>query len=158
MAGSADGTATLNGRGLRVALIRARFNEDITTALRTGAREALRRHGVEDVIELEVPGAVELGFAAQLVIQERKVDAVVCLGAVIEGETRHFDYVCKLAAEGIQRAMLDTGVPVAFGVLTTQSRDQALARCRPDDNRGDDAASVAVEMALLAREQRAGDS
>ena len=154
MVGSQDSpTPALDGSALTVAVIRARFNDDITSKLREGALEALRRHGVPagQIIDLDVPGAVELPLAAKMVIEARSVDAVVCLGAVIRGETAHFDYVCQMASEGILRVGLDTGVPVSMGVLTCENREQALARVQPGDQRGSHAADAAVEMALFRK-------
>ena len=127
------------------------------TALRDGALRGLARVGVadDDIIEAWVPGAFELPLAAKALAQSGKVDAVVCLGTVIRGDTPHFDYVCDQAAHGIQRAQMDTGIPVMFGVLTVNTEQQALDRSGPGpDNKGDEAAVGAVEMALLLRSLR----
>ncbi len=146
--------APCDGRGLKVAVVRSRFNDLVTARLLEGALEALRANGVDggDVTVIEVPGAVELAGAARLAITRLGVDAVVCLGAVIRGETDHYDYVCRIAADTISRAAEETGVPVAFGVLTCQKLEQALARSgKGGGNRGGDAALAALEMANLRR-------
>lgn len=152
-AGSSGAPAPeLDGTGLRVGIIAARFNDHIVTALRDGARRGLERLKVADVTEAWVPGAFELPLAAKVMAQSGKVDAILCLGTVIRGDTPHFDYVCAEAARGIQQAQLDTGIPVMFGVLTVNTEQQALDRSGPGiDNKGDEAAVGAVEMALLMR-------
>lgn len=130
--------------GLRFAVIVARFNENITGRLLDGARQALS--GAETVDVYYVPGAYELPFAAKKVAG--RYDAVVALGAVIRGDTPHFDYVAGECARGIQQVMLETGTPVAFGVLTTNTLEQALDRVGgKHGNKGYDAAMTAVEMA-----------
>jgi 6,7-dimethyl-8-ribityllumazine synthase len=146
--------APCDGHGLKVAVVRSRFNDLVTQRLLDGALESLRSNGVADgdVTVVEVPGAVELAFAARLAIAEMKVDAVVCLGAVIRGETDHYDHVCRIAADSIARVALESGVPVAFGVLTCDELEQALARSgKGGGNRGGDAALAALEMANLRR-------
>ena len=147
-------TPVVDGAGVRVGIIAARFNDHIVTALRDGARRGLKRIGVSDtdVVEAWVPGAFELPLGAKALAESGRVDAVICLGTVIRGDTPHFDYVCDQAAHGIQRAQMDTGVPVMFGVLTVNTEQQALDRSGPgEDNKGDEAAVGAVEMALLLR-------
>lgn len=144
----------IDGTGMRIGIIAARFNDHIVTRLRDGSRRGLARLGVRevDVTEAWVPGAFELPLAAKALAQSGNVDAVICLGTVIRGDTPHFDYVCAEAARGIQQAQLDTGVPVMFGVLTVNTEQQALDRCGPGtDNKGDEAAVGAVEMALVLR-------
>jgi len=146
--------APCDGRGLKVAVVRSRFNDLVTTRLLEGALETLRSNGVADgdVTVVEVPGAVELAEAARLAVARLHVDAVVCLGAVIRGETDHYDHVCRVAADTIARAAESTGVPVAFGVLTCGKLEQALARSgKGGGNRGSDAALAALEMANLHR-------
>ena len=146
--------APCDGRGLRVAVVRSRFNDAVTARLLEGALEALRASGVADgdVSLLEVPGAVELAFAARLAAEKLGVDAVVCLGAVIRGETDHYDHVCRIAADTIARASEETGVPVAFGVLTTDTEEQAFERAGgAEGNKGADAALAAIELASLMR-------
>jgi 6,7-dimethyl-8-ribityllumazine synthase len=114
----------------RVAVVVSRFNRAVTDRLLAGAREAAAARGalIEDGDVYPVPGAFELPLVAQRAAESGRYQGVVCLGAVIRGETPHFDYVCEQAAAGIQRASLDTGIPVAFGVLTTDTVEQALAR------------------------------
>lgn len=153
-AGTQSTNVDLDGTGVRVAIIAARFNDHIVGALRDGARRGLARIGVadSDVLEAWVPGAFELPLAAKAIAETGKVDAVVCLGTVIRGDTPHFDYVCAEAARGIQDAQMSTGVPVMFGVLTVETEQQAIDRSGPGvDNKGDEAALGAVEMALLLR-------
>lgn len=153
-AGSSSALPDLDGSGLRVAIIGARFNDHIVTNLRDGALRGLERLGVadSDVMEAWVPGAFELPLAAKALAQTGKVDAVICLGTVIKGDTPHFDYVCNEAARGIQDAQMSTGIPVMFGVLTVNTEQQAIDRSGPGiDNKGDEAAVGAVEMALLLK-------
>ena len=144
-----------SGAGVRVGIVASRFNELIGQRLLDGARNALRRAGVadDDVHVAWVPGAVELPLVARRLAQSGRVDAVVTLGAVIRGETDHYDHVCSIAASGIARASADTGVPVTFGVLTTDTLEQALQRAGGKvGNAGADAASAAIEMATLLRD------
>ena len=147
----------LHGAGLRIAVVVSRFNEVVTSRLLAGARSALERHGVheDDVDVAWVPGAFELPLAARKLAEGRRYDAVVCLGAVIRGETPHFDYVAGEAARGIADAARDTGVPVIFGVLTPNTLEQALERAGGKaGNKGYDAAVNAIEMANLLRRLR----
>lgn len=144
----------IDGTGLRIGIIAARFNDHIVGRLHAGARRGLARIGVNDsdITEAWVPGAFELPLAAKVLAGSGSVDAVICLGTVIKGDTPHFDYVCAEAARGIQQAQLDTGVPVMFGVLTVDTEQQALDRASDGpDNKGDEAALGAAEMALLVR-------
>jgi 6,7-dimethyl-8-ribityllumazine synthase len=153
-AGSSSAIPDLDGTGLRIAIIGARFNDHIVTNLRDGALRGLERLGVadSDIMESWVPGAFELPLAAKVLAETGKVDAIICLGTVIKGDTPHFDYVCGEAARGIQDAQLATGVPVMFGVLTVNTEQQAIDRSGPGiDNKGDEAAVGAVEMALLVK-------
>ena len=153
-AGSSSAIPDLDGKGLRIAIIGARFNDHIVTNLRDGALRGLERLGVadNDIMESWVPGAFELPLAAKVLAETGKVDAVICLGTVIKGDTPHFDYVCGEAARGIQDAQLATGIPVMFGVLTVNTEQQAIDRSGPGiDNKGDEAAVGAVEMALLVK-------
>ncbi len=157
-AGSSSQMPELNGAGLRIAIIGARFNDHIVVPLRDGALRGLERLGVadNDITEAWVPGAFELPLAAQVLAESGKVDAIVCLGTVIRGDTPHFDYVCGEAARGLQDAQLNTGVPVMFGVLTVNTEQQAIDRSGPGiDNKGDEAAVGAVEMALLLKKFKA---
>ena len=153
-AGSSSAIPELDGKGLRIAIIGARFNDHIVTNLRDGALRGLERLGVadNDIMESWVPGAFELPLAAKVLAQTGKVDAIICLGTVIKGDTPHFDYVCGEAARGIQDAQMSTGIPVMFGVLTVNTEQQAIDRSGPViDNKGDEAAVGAVEMALLVK-------
>ena len=142
----------LNGDGLRIALVVARFNELITDRLLAGAEDALRRHGVANIDVVRVPGALELPLAAKLQAATARYHAVVCLGAIIRGATPHFDHVAGQTAAGVMRAGLDTGVPIIFGVLTTDTIEQAIERAgTKSGNKGYDAAQTAIEMANLVR-------
>jgi 6,7-dimethyl-8-ribityllumazine synthase len=147
------GDAPLDGRGLRVAVVAARFNDHITKPLLDGALGALRDVGVDDDVPVHwVPGAFEIPIVAMRLAATHGYDAVVCLGAVIRGDTPHFEYVAGECAAGIMRVSLDTGVPCAFGVLTTDDLDQALARAGgAEGNKGAEAACTAIEMATLLR-------
>jgi 6,7-dimethyl-8-ribityllumazine synthase len=145
----------LNGAGLRVALVCSRFNDLITTRLVAGARDGLVRHGVDpsSISEAWVPGAFELPLVARRLAGSGEFDAVVCLGAVIRGATGHYEHVAGQCAAGIQRAQLDTGVPVIFGVLTTDTIEQAIERAGTKaGNKGYDASVAAIEMADLLRQ------
>ncbi|HXR53547.1 MAG TPA: 6,7-dimethyl-8-ribityllumazine synthase [Acidimicrobiales bacterium] len=144
-----------DGRGLRIGLACALFNGSITSRLLDGALEGLAAAAVDraDTTVAWVPGAFELPLAAQRLATAGGVDAVACLGAVIRGDTAHFDFVAGSCASGLARVALDTGVPVVFGVLTTDNVDQALERARPDEtNKGREAALSAVQMAAMLRE------
>jgi 6,7-dimethyl-8-ribityllumazine synthase len=140
--------------GYRFALVVSRFNEAVTRALRDGARGALVEAGAaeRDLEELDVPGAYELPQAARCAADTGRFDAVICLGCLIRGETPHFEYISSAVAHGIMEASVATGVPIAFGVLTTDTPAQAEARARDGhDNKGREAALAAVEMAALFR-------
>jgi len=152
--------AELDARGLRLAVIASRYNPRVADGLLEGALGALREAGLaEGEIEVfRVPGAFELPLLAKELAQAGKFDAIVCLGVVIRGDTSHFDYVCEGVTQGLVQAMLQTQVPMAFGVLTTDNEDQALARSgRNEHNKGKEAALTAVEMALLRRRIRHGE-
>ncbi|MGH2736555.1 MAG: 6,7-dimethyl-8-ribityllumazine synthase [Actinomycetota bacterium] len=143
---------SLDGKQLRVAIVVSRFNETIGRRLLEGALDCLRRHGVsdEDVSVTWVPGAFEIPSAAARLASSGEVDAMVCLGAVIRGETAHFDYVAGHASTGIGRVALDTGVPVTNGILTTDTSEQAQERAGGKaGNKGFEAAAAAIEMANL---------
>ena len=144
----------LSARGLRCAVVVARYNARYVNQLLAGAEAAWRRHGGDpaDLRIERVPGAFELPLAARAFALSGKVDAVVALGCVIRGDTAHFDYVAGECARGLQRVMLDTGVPVSFGVLTVDSRAQALERAGPDAlNKGREALETALAMVGLLR-------
>jgi 6,7-dimethyl-8-ribityllumazine synthase len=143
---------SLDGRHLRIGVVVSRFNETIARQLLEGALDCLRRHGVEehDTSVTWVPGAFELPVAAMRIAASGDVDAVVCLGAVIRGATPHFDYVSEQAARGIAEVSRTTGIPVVFGVLTTNDFEQASERAGgKSGNKGFDAAAAAIEMATL---------
>jgi 6,7-dimethyl-8-ribityllumazine synthase len=139
----------------RFVLVAARFNKDVVDKLVAGAREGFQRHGVaEDAVDLVwVPGSFEIPLAAQRLAGSGKYVAVVGLGAVIKGETDHYEYVCENAARGVLEAGLTGGVPVIFGVLTCQTEELALARAGgKDGNKGLDAALAAIEMVNLLQQ------
>ncbi len=145
----------LRGDGLRVALVCARFNDFITDRLLAGARDGLLRHGVDEasITVVWVPGAFELPLVAKRLAGSGEYDAVIGLGAVIRGATGHYDHVAGQAAAGLARAALDTGVPVVFGVLTTDTIEQAIERAGTKaGNKGFEAASTAIELADLMRQ------
>jgi 6,7-dimethyl-8-ribityllumazine synthase len=147
----------LNAKGLRFAIVASRFNSFITERLISGALDALHRSGAsDDNIELvRVPGSWEMPVTVSALLREKRHDAVICLGAVIRGETPHFDYVAGEAAKGLAQTSIAAGVPVAFGVLTTNTLDQAIDRAgAKGGNKGFDAAMSAIEMANLLRELR----
>ena len=141
-------------RDLRFVLVAARFNEFVVEPLVRGALDALKRHGVQEKqIEIvRIPGAFEMPLVVRKLAQSQRYDAIITLGAVIRGQTPHFDYVAGECAGGIARIMLETGVPVAFGVLTTDTVEQAVDRAGGKaGNKGADCALVAIEMANLLR-------
>lgn len=147
----------LDGRDVRVAIVGGRFNDRITDALLVGCRARLGEHGVDEIEELWAPGAFELPLVARELALTGRFDVVITLGAVIRGDTPHFDYVAGTCADGVARVALETGVPVVFGVLTTDTVGQAMARSRPGpQNKGAEAADAAVEMAQLVRRIRDG--
>lgn len=144
----------LVSKGLKYGIVVGRFNEFITSKLLGGAMDALKRHGTEEnEIEIAwVPGAFEIPLIAQKMAESGKYDAVITLGAVIRGSTPHFDYVCNEVAKGVSAISLKTGVPTIFGVLTTDSIEQAVERAGTKaGNKGWEAAATAIEMANLAR-------
>lgn len=138
----------------RFSIVVARFNSFVVESLLAGAIDALKRHGVEekDIEIIRVPGAFELPLAVKKVAESRKPDAIIALGAVIRGGTPHFDYVAGECTKGVASVMLDTGIPVSFGVLTTDSIEQAIERSGTKaGNKGADAAMGALEMVSLLR-------
>ena len=149
-----------DARAMRVAIVVSRFNDDITARLRDGAVEALTVAGAAtaDIEVFDVPGAFEIPWAARAAASTGRFDAVVCLGCVIRGETYHFEVIADAVAQGVVDAGGETGVPITFGVLTTDTLEQALARAAMDrTNKGWEAAIAAVEMAHLARRLAAGE-
>jgi 6,7-dimethyl-8-ribityllumazine synthase len=144
----------LVGTGLKIGIVVARFNEFITSKLLSGALDALNRHGVnENDIEVAwVPGAFEIPLIAKKMADSGKYDAIITLGTVIRGATPHFDYVCNEAAKGLSQAALSSGKPVIFGILTTDTIEQAVERAGTKaGNKGWEAAVSAIEMANLMR-------
>jgi 6,7-dimethyl-8-ribityllumazine synthase len=149
----------LSAGGLRFAIVVSRFNSFITERLLAGAMDALARTGADaaQIDTVRVPGAWEIPLVAAELARQHRYDAVICLSAVIRGETPHFDYVAGEAAKGIAHAAAETGVPVAFGVLTANTMEQAIDRAGgKSGNKGFDAAMTAVEMAHLMRALRQG--
>ena len=143
---------TFDARGRRFAIVASNFNQLVVGNLLEGALACFRAHGIseDDLLVTWVPGAFELPFAAKTLALSGRYDAVVCLGAVIRGETPHFDHVATQAAQGIREAAMETGVPVAFGVLTTNTMEQALDRAGgKHGNKGWDAAMAAMQMASV---------
>lgn len=149
-------TGDIDGAGLRVVLVRTRWNPEIIERLADGVMRTLVALGVasEGVTTVEVPGAFEIPFACRTIASSGRADAIVAIGAVIRGETTHYDLVSEECARGLQDVQIQTGVPIGFGVLATENVAQAEARSESGDghNVGADAAQVAVEMALLARD------
>ena len=142
------------GKGMKVGIVAARFNEFIVSKLIGGANDALIRHGVnEDDIELAwVPGAFEIPMAAKKMAGTGKYDAVICLGAVIRGATSHYDYVCAEVSKGVAAVGLETGVPTIFGILTTDNIEQAIERAgTKSGNKGFDCACSAIEMVNMLK-------
>ncbi|HBS07157.1 MAG TPA: 6,7-dimethyl-8-ribityllumazine synthase [Leptospiraceae bacterium] len=145
----------LNGAGQRHAIVVSRWNEFITDRLKDGAVAALRKHDVAEgsVTVVAVPGAYELGSVAKRLAQTGKYDAITCLGAVIRGATDHYDYVCGQAARLIAQVYYDTGIPTVFGVITTDTIEQAIERAGTKaGNKGYESAVAAVELASLTRQ------
>ena len=141
-----------SGKNLKIAIVVSRWNEEVTGALLTGAVEALNEAGVgeNNIIITYVPGTFELGLGAQYAAQESSINAVITLGCVIQGETRHFDFICDAAANGIMNVGLKYNKPVIFGVLTTDSQEQALARAGgKHGNKGVEAAVTALQMLTI---------
>ena len=145
----------LTAKNMKIAIVVARFNEFITSKLLSGCVDCLIRHEAadEDLTVPWVPGAFEIPMAAKKLAESGKYDAVICLGAVIRGATPHFDYVCAEASKGIAQVSMQTGVPVAFGVLTTENIQQAVERAGTKaGNKGVDCAMTAMEMVNLFKE------
>lgn len=152
MANIIEGNIT--AEGLRFAIVASRFNDFITSKLLEGALDMLRRHGAaEDAVDVAwVPGAFEIPLVAKKLAASGKYDAVICVGAVIRGATTHYDYVCSEVSKGVAQAGLSTGVPVIFGVVTTENIEQAVERAGTKaGNKGADGAMAAMEMANLLK-------
>ena len=145
----------LVAEGLKIGVVVARFNEFINSKLLDGALDGLKRHGVkeEDIEVLWVPGAFEIPLVAQKMAVSKKYDAVICLGTVIRGSTSHYDYVCSEVSKGVAHVGMATGVPTIFGVLTTESIEQAIERAGTKaGNKGFESAVTAIEMANLLKQ------
>ncbi|HSB34659.1 MAG TPA: 6,7-dimethyl-8-ribityllumazine synthase [Nitrospirota bacterium] len=145
----------LSGKGLKFGIVAARFNDFITARLLDGAVDALERHGVaeSDIEVVKVPGSYEIPLAARMMAQAKKYNAVICLGAVIRGATPHFEYVSAEVSKGVAAVSLETGLPVIFGVLTTDTIEQAIERAgTKSGNKGWDAALSAIEMANVVKQ------
>lgn len=145
----------LVAKGMKVGIVAARFNEFIVSKLVSGAVDVLQRHEVEedDIVTAWVPGAFEIPLVAKKMVQSGKYDAIICLGAVIRGNTSHYDYVCNEVSKGIAQVSMESGVPVMFGVLTTENIEQAIERAGTKaGNKGAECASGAIEMVNLIRE------
>lgn len=148
----------LDAAGMRIAIVVARYNEDISKRLLRGAMQSLKEHGADHDPDVHwIPGAMEIPLVALQLAESSRYDAVVCLGCVVNGETAHFQYVAGECARGVMHVQLDTGVPCAFGVLTTFDRDQALARSGDRNNKGAEAVEAAIEMVNLLRAIDEGD-
>ncbi len=146
---------SLSGANLRIAIVVARFNAFVTEPLLAGCIDGLKRHGVADdaITVVRVPGSFEIPLAAKRLASSGGYDAVVCLGAVIRGATPHFDYVCAECAKGVANVANESGVPTIFGVITTDTLEQALERAGvKNGNKGWDAALAAIEMGNLVKE------
>ncbi len=144
--------------GMRFGLVVAKFNKFVTSKLLSSCLDGLTKHGVkdQDIEVARVPGAFELPLVAKTLAKSGRFDAVICLGAVIRGDTPHFDYICNEASRGIGQASLETGVPIIFGVLTTETVAQAIERADPAKfNRGGEAAKSAIEMASVIKQLKA---
>ena len=144
----------LISKDIKIGIVAARFNEFITSKLVSGAMDGLIRHGVkeEDIHTAWVPGAFEIPLIASKMAKSKKYDAVICLGAVIRGSTSHYDYVCAEVSKGIAAVSLESGIPVMFGVLTTDTIEQAIERAGTKaGNKGADCAQGAIEMVNLIR-------
>ncbi len=142
------------GQGLKIAIVASRFNEFIVNKLVSGAEDCLRRHGVadDDITLAWVPGAFEIPLAAKKLAMSGHYDAVICVGAVIRGATSHYDYVCAEVSKGIASVSLQTGIPVLFGVLTTDTIEQAIERAGTKaGNKGYDCALGALELVSLLK-------
>lgn len=134
---------------IQIAMITSRFNEEVTTQLKSGALSQLKEHGLteEQVTQFDVPGAIEIPLIAQQCARQKKYNAIICLGAVIRGETSHYDYVCEQVSVGCQQVMMAYSIPVVFGILTTENTEQALERTGGvHGHKGRDAVDAALEM------------
>jgi 6,7-dimethyl-8-ribityllumazine synthase len=143
-----------SGEGMKIGIVRSEWNHEITSALMDGAVRTLLRHGVrkEDIWIEHVPGSFEIPLGAQLLAEARQADAIICLGCVIQGETRHFDFICQGVTQGITELNLKYGLPFIYGILTTDTLQQAKDRSGgKHGNKGDEAAVTALKMVRLQR-------
>ncbi|MGZ3862014.1 MAG: 6,7-dimethyl-8-ribityllumazine synthase [Bacteroidia bacterium] len=149
-----EGSKTPSAKGMKIAIVYAEWNTAITGALRKGAYDTLVKNGAvkKDIVEYAVPGSFELTLGAQFLAKQKQIDAVICLGCVIQGETRHFDFICDAVAHGVTEVSLKYNKPVIFGVLTPDTMEQAKARAGgKHGNKGDEAAVTAIKMVHLKR-------
>ena len=148
---------SLNAKGLKFAILVSRFNSFVTERLVTGALDALSRSGAvaEDIEIVRTPGSWEMPVVAKELVSQKRHDGIICLGAVIRGDTPHFDHIAAEATKGLAQTSLESGVPIAFGILTTNTLEQAIDRAgAKQGNKGFDAALVSIEMANLMKELR----
>ena len=144
----------LQAKGLKFGIVMSRFNDFVTTRLLEGAQDALLRHGAkeDDIVVVKVPGSFEIPMAAKKIASKGTYNAIICLGTIIRGATPHFEYIAAEVSKGIATVSLDTGIPIAFGVLTTDTVEQAIERAgTKSGNKGWDAAMAAIEMIHLLR-------
>ncbi len=158
---SFEGASVTDARGMRIGIVSAAWNKEVTGSLLRGAISTLEAHGVDkdNILLYEVPGSFELPQGASFLIESLQPDAVICLGCVIQGETRHFEFISQSVADGCMTLSLKTNIPVIFGVLTTNNHDQAIQRAGgKHGNKGDEAAYTAVQMVNMKRilEQKKG--
>lgn len=149
---SYDPATVPDASGLKVGIVVSEWNEQVTAALLEGAVNTLKNHGTlgDNIKIMTVPGSFELPFGARVIAEKHDLDAVICLGCVIQGETRHFDYICQGVTHGITELNLDYDIPFIFGILTTNTLEQALDRSGgKHGNKGDEAAVTAIKMATL---------
>ncbi len=149
---SYEGSAISDAKGKRFGVVVADWNKEITDSLFEGALDSFKKHQVdeEDIIVYRVPGSFELPQGAGILLEQEEVDAVICLGCIIQGETRHFEFIAQAVAQGCMKLGLESGIPVIFGVLTADNYDQALQRAGgKHGNKGDEAAITAIQMAAL---------
>ena len=151
---NAPARGELDASDLRIGVVRSLFNQRVTDGLLRGATDVLNEAGAHDVTMIDVEGAFEVPLIARRLVS-KGCDAVIALGAVIEGETDHYDHIAERTSEGLMRVMLDTGVPIAFGILTVTDPDHAIARSAPGEkNKGREAASAAIRTANLLKQTR----
>lgn len=150
MLGKSVNFKKLDGKGLKIGIVTARWNSEMTYSIRDASTKAIIESGVEesDIVQMSVPGTYEVVMGAKSLIEKEKVDAVICIGVLIKGSTMHFEYISEAVTEGIMSLSLSSGVPVVYGVLNCLTEDQALKRSTGEHNHGYDWGRTAVEMAL----------